>query len=339
MPKSLLPTSRSRSLALSHPVLFQTPAGKVAGRVLVNETSLLFVEVRAKITPEEFVGIRSVNRAASAAVDAASQGQRGCHAVSWPRSISASVLQSSASTGAEASPSPTDSPSKQGLAGEGQQPYLPKLGSRVRMYLRQTWTSGTELDGSKCQGPGDWEDEYGPTDEVGLWEVLWKDGGGNGPLRRLKFEASARTRQMVHQHVENWAVDTTPESSAGSGGASRAPTVLVVRDTRGYIFGCYTSDAWRVAPRYYGTGECFVYTLAPQMRAWHWERRGPASNNNFFMYGAHDSLAIGGGGHFALWLDNELMYGASGPCQTFASPCLSSSQDFAISKLELWSII
>lgn len=27
----------------------------------------------------------------------------------------------------------------------------------------------------------------------GLWQVLWKDGGGNGKLRKLIFEASTAT--------------------------------------------------------------------------------------------------------------------------------------------------
>ena len=35
--------------------------------------------------------------------------------------------------------------------------------------------------------------------------------------------------------------------------------MLVVRDTQQHIFGCFTSESWRVAPRYYGTGESFVF--------------------------------------------------------------------------------
>lgn len=29
----------------------------------------------------------------------------------------------------------------------------------------------------------------------------------------------------------------------------------------GYVFGCYTGDGWHVSPRYYGTGETFVFQL------------------------------------------------------------------------------
>jgi len=41
----------------------------------------------------------------------------------------------------------------------------------------------------------------------------------------------------------------------------RGPCVLVVRDRRGAVFGCFAAEAWRVAPRYYGTGESFVFQL------------------------------------------------------------------------------
>ena len=37
--------------------------------------------------------------------------------------------------------------------------------------------------------------------------------------------------------------------------------MLVVRDTQQHIFGCFTSESWRVAPRYYGTGESFIFQI------------------------------------------------------------------------------
>ncbi len=39
------------------------------------------------------------------------------------------------------------------------------------------------------------------------------------------------------------------------------PTLLLVRDTSGYVFGCYSGDGWRVSPRFYGSGETFVFQL------------------------------------------------------------------------------
>jgi TLD len=39
------------------------------------------------------------------------------------------------------------------------------------------------------------------------------------------------------------------------------PTLLVIRDMAGYVFGSFTSEGWRVATRFYGTGETFVFQL------------------------------------------------------------------------------
>ena len=55
-----------------------------------------------------------------------------------------------------------------------------------------------------------------------------------------------------------------------------APTLLVIRDSAGYVFGCFTSEAWRVATRFYGSGETFVFQLqvcpcqmlGPMTRVW-----------------------------------------------------------------------
>jgi len=47
-------------------------------------------------------------------------------------------------------------------------------------------------------------------------------------------------------------------------GSERLPCLLVVRDQSGHVFGGFTSEAWRVAPRYYGTGESFVFQAHPR---------------------------------------------------------------------------
>ena len=43
--------------------------------------------------------------------------------------------------------------------------------------------------------------------------------------------------------------------------ADAGPAVLAVRDTSGRVFGAFTAEPWRIAPRYYGTGESFVFQL------------------------------------------------------------------------------
>ena len=43
--------------------------------------------------------------------------------------------------------------------------------------------------------------------------------------------------------------------------ANISPTVLIIKDTSDFVFGAYCSEAWRTAPRFYGTGETFVFEL------------------------------------------------------------------------------
>jgi hypothetical protein len=43
--------------------------------------------------------------------------------------------------------------------------------------------------------------------------------------------------------------------------AGAAATLLVVRDGGGHVFGAFSAEAWRVAPRFYGSGETFVFQL------------------------------------------------------------------------------
>lgn len=40
-------------------------------------------------------------------------------------------------------------------------------------------------------------------------------------------------------------------------------TAYVLPGARGHVFGAFASEAWRVGPRFYGTGETFVFQLRP----------------------------------------------------------------------------
>lgn len=43
--------------------------------------------------------------------------------------------------------------------------------------------------------------------------------------------------------------------------AGIVPTVMVIQDGSDFVFGCYCSEAWKMGPRFYGTGETFVFQL------------------------------------------------------------------------------
>ena len=46
----------------------------------------------------------------------------------------------------------------------------------------------------------------------------------------------------------------------------QGPTVIIVEDTNGYIFGGFGSSAWRLSPNYVGDNTNFLFTLRPKMR-------------------------------------------------------------------------
>lgn len=122
---------------------------------------------------------------------------------------------------------------------------------------------------------------------------------------------------------------------------TREPCVMVVRDSRGHVFGCYTTDSWRPCDNYFGSGECMVFKMYPEVKFFKWTHK-----NKLFMTATDDYIMAGGGrtiesgtGAAALWLDADLMHGCSNCSQTFDNDCLASSEDFLIDGLEVWRFV
>ena len=144
------------------------------------------------------------------------------------------------------------------------------------------------------------------------------------------------------RHNERWALlystacdgislNTLFRANQTAGGSG--PALMLIRDDGGGVFGAYTSDHWRREKigRCYGNGEAFVFSVTPQQVRYSWTQA-----NYLFQSGSSASLSLGGGSHFALWLDGDLHNGTSGTCETFGSPCLSSTPEFRIKQLEVW---
>jgi len=114
------------------------------------------------------------------------------------------------------------------------------------------------------------------------------------------------------------------------------PVLLVVMDGAHHIFGALCSCPLKISEGFYGTGESFLYKFDKnEVETFKW-----TGENNFFIKGSKDSLAIGsGGGNFGLWLDEDLYHGRSHPCSTYSNPQLTSQEDFLCSGLEVWTFI
>ena len=112
----------------------------------------------------------------------------------------------------------------------------------------------------------------------------------------------------------------------------KGPSYLVVEDDAGFRFGAFISDSWEPQRSYYGTGECFLFTLYPSFNVYPWSQL-----NEYFVYSKEDTIALGGGsGKFGLWLDADLLQGSSAPCDTFLNSTLSCQEDFKPMIVEVW---
>lgn len=138
--------------------------------------------------------------------------------------------------------------------------------------------------------------------------------------------------------------------------------VLAIKDSEGNVFGGFCSE-WRMPStpaNFYGSGESFLFLVervlglpplpvgdnpppdeAVSKFAW-------TGGNSYFMFSHKEHLAMGSGGHFGLWLDEELLHGSSGPSETFGNPCLCRQPgsdegapvvgEFSCQVLEAWGV-
>ncbi|XP_052643364.1 LOW QUALITY PROTEIN: TLD domain-containing protein 2 [Harpia harpyja] len=113
-----------------------------------------------------------------------------------------------------------------------------------------------------------------------------------------------------------------------------SPTLLLIRDTEAQpAFGAFSVTTIRCSNGFYRTGETFVF-FSPDLKVFRWMGR-----NNFFVKGDIDLLMIGGGSSkFGLWLDRDLHYRGSHPCETFDNETLSPGEEFCIQDLEVWGL-
>lgn len=110
-------------------------------------------------------------------------------------------------------------------------------------------------------------------------------------------------------------------------------SLIVIEDSWGYIFGGYVASALTNSRSYYGTGESFVYSLAPAAKVYHSE-----GGNDLFVLSSVDQLLMGGGGEgFAFQLDDELNTGVSNRSDTFRNPQLASNEFFKCLNVEVWT--
>ncbi|CAK4770963.1 unnamed protein product [Aphanomyces euteiches] len=113
----------------------------------------------------------------------------------------------------------------------------------------------------------------------------------------------------------------------------QSPTLLVLKEDNGTIFGGFASDVWHTSANYYGNGESFIFRFTPlgKLEKYSWSRK-----NNYFQLCNEESLVMGGGNSFGLYLDADLVHGTTGKCDTYSSEPLVPGENFACTHVEVW---
>lgn len=143
-------------------------------------------------------------------------------------------------------------------------------------------------------------------------------------------------------------------------------TMIGVETDRGDVFGSFTGRPWRIGSKWYGTSEAFLwrlkqnrYTSPRNSRDSNFEREIEVypctEDDDLIQYCTAKTIAVGGGEWqygscpyadsgqgMGLVIDGDLAGGETNSCATFANPKLaryaSSSSEFVISNLEVWSL-
>ncbi|XP_075994352.1 MTOR-associated protein MEAK7 [Genypterus blacodes] len=176
-------------------------------------------------------------------------------------------------------------------------------------------------------------------------ETPWKEMKSLLDLPTLMFLAP----QLPDSHSAPWRLVFSTRlhgesfSRMVAGLIRRGPTLLLIRDTKGHVFGGFASHAWEIKPQFQGDSRCFLFTVFPKLRVY-----TATGYNQHFMYlnqnqqTMPNGLGLGGQhGYFGLWLDCDFGRGhsrARPKCTTYGSPQLSGDEDFALDSVEVWAV-
>jgi len=115
---------------------------------------------------------------------------------------------------------------------------------------------------------------------------------------------------------------------------NQGPTIILIGDQEGYVFGGFVSEEWKITTEYFGDGESFVFSVRPKFAAYYWTKA-----NDYYATANRDFIAMGGGnnGRFAFYLDSELNWGTSEVSKTFLNRTLSRNVEFYCTVAEVWA--
>lgn len=164
-------------------------------------------------------------------------------------------------------------------------------------------------------------------------EYGWHIGGA------LSQHEVEEWKLLYHSSINGLSFNTfLGNISSGDG-----PTVLIIKDTEGFIYGGYASQPWERQSDFYGDMKSFLFQLYPRASIF----RPTGANNNLQWCAVNfssDSIpnGIGFGGranHFGLFLSASFDQGHTFTCTTFNSPCLSKTNRIRPEVIECWGVL
>eukprot|EP00250_Pteridium_aquilinum_P001446 c11640_g1_i2 orf=41-1204(+) len=171
------------------------------------------------------------------------------------------------------------------------------------------------------------------TDSVLRREFAWHI---SGVLSQVEAQEWAL---LYHSSVHGFSFNTFLSRLTSVGG----PSILLIKDQDGCIFGGYASQSWERNHDFFGDLKCFLFSLQPQTAIY----RATGANNNMLWCAVNytsESIpnGVGFGGqknHFGIFLPASLDRGYAFPSVTFGNPCLSSKPAFGIDTIECWGVV
>ncbi|KAJ6924027.1 MTOR-associated protein MEAK7 [Populus alba x Populus x berolinensis] len=164
-------------------------------------------------------------------------------------------------------------------------------------------------------------------------EYAWHIGGA------LPHHELVEWKLLYHSAINGMSFNTFLGSTSNGEG----PTILIIKDKDGYIYGGYASQPWERHGDFYGDLKSFLFQLYPKASIF----KPTGANNNVQWCAANFSSesipnGIGFGGrvnHFGLFLSASFDVGQTFTCTTFGSPCLSKTNRIFPEVIECWGIV
>lgn len=195
-----------------------------------------------------------------------------------------------------------------------------------------------------------------------------KGGGGKGEIEQgLETQPTPPLKLLFSSKTSGASFSTLLQKVTYQG-----PTLVIMKDEDGYVFGAYADQDWEQGPKFYGSDRSFLFTIRPTFRIY----RPTRVNTNFQyldsgtktlpngktppIFESFSAIKItsgwsiltrqltplfilvgmGFGGqlrYFGLWLASDFQSGQSAAepyCSTYQSPRLSKQQNFKLEEME-----